>query len=101
MLVYLSDVEEGGETSFLFEGVGGTERLKTVDYKKCDTGIKVTPRAGDALLFWSVHPDMTRDLHSLHGGCPVARGTKWTATKWIRDRCMSAAGASCSSESVN
>ena len=101
VLVYLSDVEEGGETSFLFEGVGGTDRIRTVDYKKCDTGIKYKPRAGDALLFWSIHPDMTRDKHSLHGGCPVVKGTKWTATKWIRDQCSySVGGVPCSSPSV-
>lgn len=73
VLVYLSDVEEGGETSFLFEGVNGTKRLSTVDYKTCNTGIKYKPRAGDALLFWSIHPDHTSDKHALHGGCPVVR----------------------------
>jgi len=88
VLVYLSDVEEGGETSFLFEGVNGTKRLSTVDYKTCNTGIKYKPRAGDALLFWSIHPDHTSDKHALHGGCPVRQGTKWTATKWIRDKCQ-------------
>lgn len=101
VLVYLSDVEEGGETSFLFEGVNGTQRIKTVDYKKCDTGIKYKPRAGDALLFWSIHPDMSSDKHSLHGGCPVVKGTKWTATKWIRDKCtVSPGGVPCSSPNV-
>lgn len=40
VLVYLSDVEDGGETSFLLEGRGGLERLRTIDYKACDTGIK-------------------------------------------------------------
>lgn len=100
VLVYLSDVEEGGETSFLFEGVNGTERIKTVDYKKCNTGIKYRPRAGDALLFWSIHPDMTTDKHSLHGGCPVVKGTKWTATKWIRNKCTSGGGTPCSSVEI-
>jgi len=100
VLVYLSDVEEGGETSFLFEGVGGTERIKTVDYKACDTGIKYRPRAGDALLFWSMHPDGSKDKHSLHGGCPVVKGVKWTATKWIRDRCVRGGGA-CVGEGVD
>ena len=86
VLVYLSDVEEGGETSFLFEGVGGTERIRTVDYKKCDTGIKYKPRAGDALLFWSIHPDMTRDKHSLHGGCPVVRAASLDVVGVVPDR---------------
>ena len=71
VLVYLTDVVEGGETSFLFEGKNGMERLSTVDYKKCDTGIKYKPRAGDALLFWSMNPDHSLDKRSLHGGCPV------------------------------
>lgn len=90
VLVYLSDVEEGGETSFLLEGKDGLERLATIDYKKCDTGIKYKPRAGDALLFWSYTPEHTQDKHSLHGGCPVINGTKWTMTKWIRDKCLGA-----------
>ena len=71
MLVYLSDVEEGGETSFLLEGKDGMKRLSHIDYKQCNMGIKIKPRAGDALLFWSVNPDQTVDKHSLHGGCPV------------------------------
>lgn len=47
-------------------------------------GLAVKPRKGDALLFHSLHPDGTTDTHSLHGGCPVLRGNKWSATKWIR-----------------
>ena len=41
------------------------------------------PRKGDALLFFSLHPDATTDETSLHTGCPVLRGEKWSATKWI------------------
>lgn len=41
VLVYLADVEDGGETSFLLEGKDGLARLATIDYKACDTGIKV------------------------------------------------------------
>ncbi len=93
MLVYLSDVEAGGETTFLFEGKEGMKRLPGVDYKSCEGGLGVTPRAGDALLFWNVHPDGTLDKHALHGGCAVRAGVKWTATKWIRDKCHGSAGA--------
>lgn len=93
VLLYLTDVEEGGETVFLFEGKEGLKRLAGVDYKACNTGIKVKPRAGDALLFWSQNPDTSVDKHSLHGGCPVIAGNKFVATKWIRDKCI--AGGTC------
>lgn len=45
-------------------------------------GIAVKPKKGSALLFWSLHPDSkTKDPTSLHGGCPVILGDKWSATK--------------------
>ncbi len=84
VLVYLTDVELGGETIFPLEGADGMERLATIDYKSCDQGgFKYKPRAGDALLFYSMYPNNTLDRHSLHGGCPVIRGTKYVATKWV------------------
>ncbi|XP_028767696.1 probable prolyl 4-hydroxylase 9 isoform X3 [Neltuma alba] len=55
------------------------------DYKEC-IGLKVKPRQGDGLLFYSLLPNGTIDKTSLHGSCPVIEGQKWVATKWIRDR---------------
>lgn len=46
----------------------------------------VKPQKGDALLFFSLHPDATTDSDSLHGSCPVIEGEKWSATKWIHVR---------------
>lgn len=46
----------------------------------------VKPRKGDALLFFSLHPNATTDSSSLHGSCPVIEGEKWSATKWIHVR---------------
>lgn len=54
------------------------------DYEKC-IGLKVKPRKGDGLLFYSLMVNGTIDRTSLHGSCPVIKGEKWVATKWIRD----------------
>ena len=41
---------------------------------------------GDALLFWDLKPDgLTGDKWSMHAGCPVIRGEKWSATKWLHN----------------
>lgn len=86
-LLYLNEWDDGGETVFLLEGKNGLDRLRNIDYKACNTGLKVKPmQAGDALLFWSVTPSGAFDKKSLHGGCPVKNGTKWTTTKWMRDK---------------
>ncbi|KAL0699393.1 hypothetical protein Bca4012_055515 [Brassica carinata] len=54
------------------------------DLSECaKKGIAVKPRKGDALLFFNLHEDATPDTLSLHGGCPVIEGEKWSATKWI------------------
>lgn len=82
-LLYLSNVEAGGETMFPFED--GTNIGTRYDYKEC-IGLKVKPRQGDGLLFYSLLPDGLIDKTSLHGSCPVIEGQKWVATKWIRDR---------------
>ncbi|GMI83697.1 hypothetical protein like AT4G33910 [Hibiscus trionum] len=81
-LLYLSDVEEGGETMFPFEN---DRRVEGYDYRQC-VGLKIKPRRGDGLLFYSLFPNGTIDPTSLHGSCPVIKGEKWVATKWIRDQ---------------
>ncbi|KDO78995.1 hypothetical protein CISIN_1g022995mg [Citrus sinensis] len=82
-LVYLTDLEEGGETMFPFEN--GMNADGSYDYQKC-IGLKVKPRQGDGLLFYSLLPNGTIDPTSIHGSCPVVKGEKWVATKWIRDQ---------------
>mmetsp|Transcript_14552 Transcript_14552/g.16143 ORF Transcript_14552/g.16143 Transcript_14552/m.16143 type:complete len:270 (+) Transcript_14552:41-850(+) len=68
VLVYLGSPEEGGQTAF--------PRV----------GLEVEAKAGDAVLFWDYHPNVTPDPNSLHQGKPVLQGTKWCMTKWIRMR---------------
>jgi len=68
ILLYLSDVEEGGETIFP------------------EVNLKVPARKRQGLLFYSLYDDGTVDPKSLHGGAPVIKGEKWVATKWLRER---------------
>ena len=42
VLVYLSTVEEGGETIFPLEGKDGLQRLVGINYKSCEHGFKVS-----------------------------------------------------------
>ncbi|XP_073143756.1 probable prolyl 4-hydroxylase 3 [Henckelia pumila] len=84
VLMYLSDVEDGGETIFpaakgnFSAAPGWNERSECAQ-----RGLAVKPKMGDALLFWSMRPDATLDPSSLHGGCPVIKGNKWSSTKWM------------------
>ncbi|QCD91151.1 prolyl 4-hydroxylase [Vigna unguiculata] len=85
VLMYLTDVEEGGETVFPaakgnFSSVPWWNELSDCGKK----GLSIKPKRGDALLFWSMKPDAALDPSSLHGGCPVIKGNKWSSTKWIR-----------------
>ncbi|KAH1260202.1 putative prolyl 4-hydroxylase 10 [Glycine max] len=68
MLMYLSDVEEGGETVFPdakgnFSSMPGWNELSVCGKK----GLSIKPKMRNALLFWSIKPDATYDPLSLHG----------------------------------
>ncbi|OAY60930.1 probable prolyl 4-hydroxylase 10 [Manihot esculenta] len=85
VLMYLSDVEEGGETVFPSAKGNYSAVPWWNELSECGKGgLSVKPKMGDALLFWSMKPDASVDPSSLHGGCPVIKGNKWSATKWIR-----------------
>jgi prolyl 4-hydroxylase len=95
-LVYLSEWEEGGETVFPLEGAGGLERLRGIDYRSCAQGLKVKPmRVGDALLFYSMHPNATFDKarHAPQVACRALRRTcgELTRRATCSTRCTAAA----------
>ena len=66
VIMYLNDVEEGGETIF-----------PEIDFT-------VAPRKGSAVYFSYCNSDNKLDRMTLHGGTPVRRGEKWIATLWVR-----------------
>ena len=71
-LMYLSDVEEGGETSFN------------------NLGIDVKPKKGTVVFFTPVvrNEDGSYNHHpcSYHEAMKPEKGTKWSLTVWSRDR---------------
>lgn len=68
MIIYLNTPEEGGETLF--------PKLNQ----------KIKAEKGNAIVFFNMDHDGRLDYSTLHGGAPVIKGTKWVATKWIRQR---------------
>lgn len=67
VLVYLNDGYKGGETDFP------------------ELGIAIGGAAGDALMFRNTEADGRADPRTRHSGLPVTSGTKWLATRWIRE----------------
>lgn len=68
MVIYLNNVESGGETSFP------------------EVGIITNPKKGSAVYFEYTNSKGQVDKNSLHAGCPVIEGEKWILTKWVRER---------------
>jgi 2OG-Fe(II) oxygenase superfamily len=68
LIVYLNDVERGGET--VFPEVGAT----------------VCALRGQAIYFEYCNSANQLDPLSVHAGAPVLTGEKWALTKWMRQR---------------
>ena len=68
IIMYLNDVDEGGETIFP------------------EVTMSVTPRKGSAVYFRYFNHLGQIDPLTLHGGAPVLKGEKWIMTKWLRER---------------
>lgn len=76
----LSDVEEGGETSFPKSTHWLDESIQAAgEWSDCAKGhVSARPKKGDALLFYSLNNDLQQDKFSLHTGAPLA-------FVWFRD----------------
>ncbi|CAI5504237.1 unnamed protein product [Closterium sp. Naga37s-1] len=71
VLMYLSDVEEGGETVFPAAELTPDNIHSPIppdsQLSQCAKGmLAVKPKRGNALLFWNLKPDTTLDPKSLH-----------------------------------
>lgn len=52
---------------------------------KSGQGLRIYPRRGRAILFWSRLLTGEEDKASLHAAEPIIRGEKWIATRWLRE----------------
>ena len=75
LIMYLNDVEAGGETRFT------------------ECGLSVLPRKGNGLYFQYGNRLGQTDTASAHAGAPVLAGEKWIATKWLHPRRFIVPGA--------
>ena len=95
-LIYLSDVDAGGETLFPLRD-GDAELLSglnpynlTCPCEAHERGLRVRPRKGSAVLFYNLaadgHMAGALDPLTLHAGCTVDKGTKAVANVWIYNK---------------
>jgi prolyl 4-hydroxylase len=66
-VLYLSEVEKGGGTSFP------------------GFGLEVRPKKGNAVYFANTDVRGIPDKATLHAGSPVVKGVKFIANKWLRE----------------
>jgi len=100
ILVYLSDVESGGETLFpvtdknkaMCRAVwheGGSDSPRTFGVKNCCDAnvpgiVRISPKQGRAIMFFSHDVAGQVDPKSEHAACPVKAGVKWIIQRWFR-----------------
>ena len=65
-MIYLNDVEAGGETAFV------------------NVGLVIPPKTGMAVLWNNLRADGTPNYDTMHHGTPVKAGYKAIITKWFR-----------------
>ncbi len=67
-MAFLNEPEGGGQTFFP------------------EVNVRITPRAGNLLIWNNMDQTGAPNRYTLHQGCPVTAGLKYVITKWYRER---------------
>ena len=67
LMGYLSNVEQGGATAF----------------SQPNKEVVLSPQKGSVAFWWSLDAKGHRLEETIHGGCPILKGSKWIFNKWV------------------
>ncbi|DBA99717.1 TPA: hypothetical protein ACH3X3_012268 [Trebouxia sp. C0006] len=110
IMAYLSDVEAGGETFFrrssgcsvqafqqgcALPAEQPTSAVNSHGASMGMSGLRIPPKQGRAIMFWSRADNGQEDRASLHSGERVQQGEKWIASRWLQEQ------ATCSVQDSN
>ncbi|KAI5570016.1 hypothetical protein BDE02_12G118000 [Populus trichocarpa] len=100
LVFYLSNVTQGGEIFF------PKSEVKNKIWSDCTKiSDSLRPIKGNAILFFTVHPNTSPDMGSSHSRCPVLEGEMWYATKKFYLRAIKvfsdSEGSECTDEDEN
>ncbi|KAF9672032.1 hypothetical protein SADUNF_Sadunf12G0112200 [Salix dunnii] len=100
LVFYLSNVTQGGEILF------PKSEVKSKIWSDCTKiSDSLRPIKGNAILFFTVHPNSSPDMGSSHSRCPVLEGEMWYAIKTFYLRAVKvfsdSEGSECTDEDSN
>jgi len=83
----MNTVPQGGATNFpRAGGPNGASLPSPPSMRKCTQGIMVAPVAGQAVLWYNMHPHGLQTPNALHAACAVEDGEKFAINIWIYNK---------------
>ncbi|KAA8533713.1 hypothetical protein F0562_031230 [Nyssa sinensis] len=93
VVLYLSNVTDGGQILFP-ESELENSQVKNKIWSDCTKSSNtLRPTKGNAMLFFNLHLNASRDRSSSHARCPVLEGEMWCATKLFHVRAITSGKA--------